>query len=116
MTYNFQPRFAAAVQSGKKHSTIRAPRVDGKLPVPGETLHFFTGMRTKSCRGLGKAPCKTVIQITIGESGILISGNRVPPHIIESIVEHDGFKHFPEMAAWFSKVHGLPFTGYLVEW
>jgi len=48
-TYNFKEQFVPFVQDMSKRQTVRAYRKDGKLPMPGEPLHLFTGMRTNYC-------------------------------------------------------------------
>ena len=49
---NFRAEFADAVERGEKCQTIRAYRKDGRNPKPGDTLHLYTGMRTRACRRL----------------------------------------------------------------
>lgn len=34
----------------------------------------------------------------------------------DELASNDGFKNYYEMAEWFSKTHGLPFTGQLIKW
>lgn len=56
---NFKKQFAPMIKEGLKpenertgrikRQTIRAYRKDGRNPHPGDVLHLFTGMRTKSC-------------------------------------------------------------------
>ncbi|PTY03909.1 hypothetical protein DB346_02945 [Verrucomicrobia bacterium LW23] len=53
---------------------MRADRKDGRQIVPGDTLHFFTGMRTKGCRKLGQAVCRTVDRVVIVPAGHDIPG------------------------------------------
>jgi len=68
---NFKSRFAPAVElglanplaPGAKRCTIRATR---KRPIcPGDRLSLYTGMRTKACRKLGEAECRTVDRLTL---------------------------------------------------
>jgi hypothetical protein len=116
MTFNFQPRFAAAIESGQKRSTIRKPRRDGKVPRPGDTLHFFTGMRTKACYRLGEAKCKSVSRIGITSVSFVVNGERCPAYLCDWLAQRDGFTRFADMVEWFRTTHGLPFTGNLIEW
>jgi hypothetical protein len=116
MTFNYQARFAVLVQSGVKRSTIRARRRDGKVARPGETLHHFTGMRTKQCRRLGESICKLVSPIRISGRGLNIGGHPVAPHFADYVAKRDGFIDLAEMVQWFSTTHGLPFAGNLIEW
>ena len=57
MIYNFQARFAEAVEQGRKLQTIRAARKDGKVAKIGEVLHLYTGLRSKGARKLREARC-----------------------------------------------------------
>lgn len=119
---NFQKQFAEAVESGKKCQTIRAYRKDTRDPKPGDTLYLYYGMRTKQCRKLGEAECKSVDRVIIGPSGICFMG----PSFIEPLArtqigadiaaKEDGFGNFAEMRDWFDKTHGLPFNGLLIRW
>ncbi len=119
---NFQKQFAPAVESGEKRQTIRAFRKDKRDPKVGQILYFFTGMRHKGCRRLGKAICLSVDQVTIGPGGIGFEG----PSYIEPLVrtgwtadfeaKQDGFENFAEMRDWFDKTYGLPFRGLLIRW
>lgn len=82
---------------------------------PGDALQLYTGMRTKACRKLRDAKCTLAIAITISSDGVKI-GSRNSPLLSKSIAKKDGFKDFAEMAAWFDKTHGLPFSGVLISW
>ncbi len=118
---NFQKRFADAVESGEKRQTIRAYRRDGRDPKPGDTLHLFTGMRTRQCRKLGEQVCVDVTPILIGPSGIALHPYtdeclaRTPVDADTEAVA-DGFESFAAMRAWFEKTHGLPFNGLRISW
>lgn len=75
--YNFKKRFAPFVLDGTKRHTIRAKR---KHPdKPGDTVHLYSGLRTKAARLLGRSLCVKVedIRITIDRQvyvdGILLS-------------------------------------------
>jgi hypothetical protein len=115
---NFQSRFADAVESGAKHQTIRAQR---KYAIKaGDTLYLYTGCRTKQARRLRVCVCErttpTVIQadkITLGTTHgvVFIYGGN-----LTAFAQADGFGSWAEMRDWFDRVHGLPFTGVLIEW
>ena len=117
---NFKAEFAEAVELGKKRQTIRAKRK--RAISAGDMLYFFTAMRTKSCRRLGQAICKAVYSVMIRGGQDLYIGygpdclRWVPWPAAELIAIHDGFRDYPDMAGWFSDVHGLPFEGDLILW
>lgn len=128
---NFKKQFATMVGAGLtvrttsppgtvetiiKRQTIRAKRSDGKNPHAGEMLYLYTGLRTKSCRKLGEAVCMSVEEISIYQAGIVRGGEWLTIRDQELLARADGFQNFSEMAAWFERVHGLPFWGLLVKW
>jgi len=130
MTYGFKARFADALLMDTKLSTIRAPRKDGRLPLPREKIRRYTGMRTKNCRWLGDRFCVRVTPITITQffvrltpfkAGIvtlpILSGRIIRnARRLDWLAVRDGFKDWPEMIGFFSTVHSLPFHGWLIEW
>lgn len=61
--YNFQERFSAAILAGEKRHTIRAIRANPD--EPGDTMHLYTGLRTKNSRLLGRASCVRRYDIVI---------------------------------------------------
>lgn len=115
---NFQKRFAAAVESGQKRQTIRAERVDGRLPAkPGDIIALYTGMRTKACRKLAEGECIEVETIRINRVG----GNpivwvRCENMDAEAQARADGFENAAAMVGFFEETHGLPFRGLLIRW
>lgn len=115
---NFQKRFAAAVESGQKRQTIRAERVDGRLPAkPGDVIAFYTGMRTKDCRKLGEGECVEVETIRINRvQGKPIVWVRSENMDAEAQARADGFESAAAMADFFEETHGLPFRGLLIRW
>ncbi|RCW84867.1 hypothetical protein [Paracoccus lutimaris] len=117
VAYNFQTRFADAVASGQKCQTIRAQRKDGRHAQPGDRLQLYTGMRTKACRKLidPDPVCAGIEPVVIDANGIHLSDGRSVPNP-DMLARWDGFASFAEMAEWFDKTHGLPFTGMLIQW
>ncbi|HEX9640700.1 MAG TPA: ASCH domain-containing protein [Candidatus Krumholzibacteria bacterium] len=121
---NFQSRFAPLVESGKKRQTIRAYRKDGRDPKPGDTLYFYTGLRTKRCRKLGEARCESAEAFEIDQYGCAWKQCREHPDSLEPvrapelgwIATRDGFRSYEEMRSWFERTHGLPFEGFLIRW
>lgn len=107
---NFQRRFAADVASGRKRSTIR--RLGKHLITPGETLHLYTGLRTKSAKRL-----LPPVVCTSAE-GLIIGAERQlhPQQDREALAVADGFRNYTEMADYIEKTYGLPFYGQLIKW
>ncbi len=113
---NFQARFAGLVESGAKRQTIRKRRKDGRDPKPSDTLHFFTAMRTKACRRLGRATCTSVDPVYVGVAGIKIGCDWIDVADEDVFARADGFASAAELIDWFSRTHGLPFEGLLIRW
>jgi hypothetical protein len=118
---NFQSSFAPLVESGQKPHTIRARRTDGRDPLPGDMLHLYTGLRTKTARLLRREPCQYAIEVTIQPSAgnvhhILLGGKPMEQHEIDALAEVDGFKNATDFVQYFGKTYGLPFTGLLIGW
>jgi hypothetical protein len=118
---NFQAQFVPLVESGAKPHTIRACRVDGRDPLPGDTLHLYTGLSTKAARLLRREPCQYTVEVTIQPSAgnvhhVLLGGKPVGQHEIEVLANVDGFKSATEFVQFFEKMYGLPFTGLLIGW
>lgn len=127
---NFPKLFAPLVEQRIKRQTIRAKR---KIPIKaGQTLYFYTGMRTGSCRKLGEAPCLHARYIRIGEPaddpdhpdhsstmdrlpGLWIDGTMIRCGK-DQFAQADGFHDWRALAKWFSDTHGLPFMGDLILW
>lgn len=117
---NYKKEFAALVESGKKRQTIRALRKDGRDPKPGDTLHHYTGMRTRACRKLLESSCRSVHPVTIfgvadlteiTVDGILLSGAEV-----RRLAIADGFDTAHAFLQFFRDNHGLPFHGRMIKW
>lgn len=133
---NFQAQWADAVELGArfanceiapvamldlipKRTTIRRP---GRVK-PGDTLHLFTGQRTKECRKLGQALCLAVTPITIGEPDeygpvIFLAGRGPSPAECEALARLDtaGLWGAAELITFFRDTYGLPFKGELICW
>ena len=115
VAYNFQARFVAAVASGKKRQTIRAPRKKGHAIV-GQAVQLYSGLRTSAARKLRDPDplCTRSTYCHINENGITF-GN-YPPTDLDEFARRDGFADFADMKKWFRETHGLPFFGQLIEW
>lgn len=119
--YNFQKRFVGPIRAGTKHHTIRADRVDGRVPKVGEPLALYCGMRTKQCfKILDENPlCTRVepIRIEYGEAlrfVIIVDGCILDRGERERLAQADGFKDFDKMMEfWRGR---LPFEGNIIHW
>lgn len=118
---NFSAELARAVEDDDKRQTIRKTA----RCKPGDTLHLYTGMRTKSCRLLGEARCTMVRRVEIRATEMFLDGHRLFPWLGSrdqldptdtEFAEADGFPGFMEMAAWFDRKYGLPFEGVVIQW
>lgn len=127
--FNFKRQFAHAVTAGTKRQTIRAPRKDGTRPKPGETLHLYTGLRTKGADLLARYPCKSVHNIQIRQHlagpheldavplvEVVLDGRRLTRLEVHELAIADGFPTAEELLAFFLKEHGGDFEGILVKW
>lgn len=115
---NFHERFADKVESGEKTQTIRAFR---KIPIKvGEILYLYTGLRTKHARKLGEGKCTSNGVIEIRSDAIYIRRRSSKVWIggkkLDQFARSDGFESWEDMKKWWLNVHGLPFTGNIIEW
>ena len=102
---NFQERFAALVESGKKRQTIRRKA----RCKPGDKLQLYTGMRTKACRKIMDAICTAVYPITLP----LLDN----PIVTDAFAQRDGFKNSEDMQEWFhNRYKTWIFEGFLIQW
>jgi hypothetical protein len=118
---NFRAEFAPLVESGEKPHTVRARRRDGRDPLPGDTLHLYTGLRTKAVRLMRREVCDYVREITIQPSAgnvhhVLLGGIPLEQSHVEMLARFDGFTSGTEFVSYFEKTYGLPFTGLLIGW
>lgn len=116
--YNFEKRFAEAVVSGIKSSTIRLSHKNAK---PGGTAYLFTGQRTVSCRRLGDSPIISVEPIVItqtldGGSLVLVNCIALTPGDKALLARTEGFADLADMLSWFREHYGDQFSGWLHKW
>lgn len=111
---NFQKCYAAAVENGSKSSTIRRKR---KIPIKArDTLHLYTGLRTRYSRRLGIATCLSVKPIAIHQTGdIRINGVLLDPADESDLIRADGFSGKADFMDYFGR-DGFPFEGDLISW
>lgn len=118
--YNFKERFAPRILDGSKTHTIRPVRA---IPdKPGNTLHLYTGLRTKSACLLMRVPCVKIEEIEIKDgaffdenhASIIIDGVKLDRDEREAFARRDGFENMEDMIAfWRGR---LPFRGQIVHW
>lgn len=111
VAFNFQARFADAVEKGEKRQTIRAK---ARCTV-GDKLQLYTGQRTRKCRKLADAVCTKVALVRIAHT-LIVDMVLLCKADMEAFAKHDGFESWADMCAWFEKNGGLPFNGYLIQW
>jgi len=117
--YNFKQMFEAPILAGEKTHTIRAIR---KYPSkPGDTLHLYTGLRTKNAKLLMRVECVKVEEISIGNGfgsgSVFIDENELSGDEREQLARRDGFSSFHEMLKfWQTPKNRLPFFGHIIHW
>ena len=119
--YNFEKRFVPFIKAGTKTHTIRAKR---KYPSkPGDTLHLYTGLRTKKARRIiPPVMCVRVEEIEI-KDGAFFDENHASVRVDsveldkserEQLAKRDGFENFEQMIQfWRGR---LPFVGHVIHW
>lgn len=118
--YNFKERFAPRILDGSKTHTIRPLRAIADKP--GNTLHLYTGLRTKRARLLMRVPCVKIESIEIDACGhecmcdatITIEGIELDRSECEAFARRDGFENFEDMMTFWSG--RVPFKGQIVHW
>jgi hypothetical protein len=125
--YNFKPRFVEFILSGAKTHTIRDIR---KYPAkPGDTLHLYTGLRTKKTKLLLRVRCVKVEEIKIVETvrmgidngvinrkcaAVAIDDQWLSLDEQEALARRDGFSDFYEFVTFWDG--RLPFQGHIIHW
>lgn len=126
--YNFQQRFAPFILDGRKTHTIRGLRAHPDKP--GNTLHLYTGLRTKKAKLLMRVPCVKVEDIEIwcrvedvgftsftSDVGMKVGGQNLDESEAHSLARRDGFLDFYEMLKfWLTPKSRLPFSGQIIHW
>lgn len=114
---NFQSRFTARVSDGSKHHTIRRGRK--RAFRQGDTLSFFTGMRTKQCCRLrSNAFCKAAIPIELDSlrGVVVLEGVRLSDGEVDLLARKDGYEQTQEFWDFFRRTHGDILRGQRLEW
>lgn len=124
VAYSFRARFVAPIEAGTKRQTIRAPRK--RHAKPGEELQLYTGMRTRACRLIRLATCRTVwpISLSMPRAGLgeIILGERFinDPSNLDAFARADGFEDWWQMREFWRDAHGRdlpdPWSGVMIRW
>lgn len=123
----FRPRFATPILDGTKRQTIRAPRKDKRPHArEGQTLHLYTGLRTKNARKLGEATCTVVDEVRLNflRDRVTVTsaiGTRpiLQPADLDEFAQADGLADWADMKATFRDLHGadlVEFWGSIIYW
>lgn len=122
----FRPRFGPAILDGVKRQTIRAPRKDARPHArEGDTLHLYTGLRTKNARKLGTATCLGVDEVYMNfqRNAVTVTTDLgVRPILsfdaLDDFAKADGLEDWADMKATFAALHGdgVEFRGALIRW
>lgn len=113
--YGFKTQFVPKILAGEKTHTIRAPRVDGLIDKPGNTMHLYTGLRQKGARLLMRPICTKVEPIEITEHGnIVVDGIMLCADEVQLLARRDGFADHAEMMTFWKG--RLPFKGHIIHW
>lgn len=121
VAYNFQARFARDVEAGRKRQTMRALG-RRRHAEPGDVLQLYTGQRTKQCRLLGTATCRSITPIRmkwlIGsqtkEFRVILGDLALTPEQKAQLAKRDGFASWAEFVEFFGKESS--FEGVLIKW
>jgi len=111
----FKNQFKNKILAGDKTSTIRK----NARCKPGDilSLRCWTGKPYRSKHdAFAWALCSAATSITITEGEIIMSGIPVKKDMREAMARKDGFGCFLDMYNFFKETHGLPFSGYLIQW
>ena len=120
--YSFQARFVDAIQQSTKPHTIRAFRRAGRVAAPGDDLHLYTALRTKTARRIGMVLCDATEEITIrpGDNCVgltVVLGNCIlSPGEIDALAKDDGFDDHVAFGAFFVDQRRPVFRGLLIRW
>lgn len=119
VAYSFKQQFMAPILSGAKQQTIRADRK--RHARIGEQLQLYTGMRTKSCRLIGRAACIDVepVQLVLGAAGTVTIGGRTRSGgFLDEFARLDGFAKWDDLLYFWELNHPDVhlFSGVIIRW
>lgn len=104
---SFQKRFRDPILARTKRQTLRNER---KLPIrAGQTLHLYTGLRTKHTRIIGLATCVTALPISIDFAAGIVTCLEAAiwdsPQQLQRFAEADGFLSWDALERFWAKHH-----------
>jgi hypothetical protein len=121
VAYSFKADFTAPILARTKRQTIRAERK--RHARLREALQLYTGMRTRSCRLIGRATCTLVMPMRLdldaGRIESLETGRAwTTPEEIEHFARQDGFASWRALRAFWAAEHpGISvFSGVMIGW
>jgi hypothetical protein len=120
VAYSFNRMFIDPIVTGTKSQTIRADRK--RHARAGEAVQLYTALRTKHCRLIGRAVCKSALRIRLDvECGRVefSSGAAITEaDEIEAFAMRDGFPNWKAMRQFWEIEHPkVPvFSGVLIMW
>lgn len=121
VAYSFKPQFEAPILTGEKRQTIRAHRK--RHAREGEELQLYVGMRTRQCRLLGIALCRSVEPVVIDVGDGIIHFWRTTESLttkrdLNAFANRDGFEDWRAMQAFWRNEHPsiAVFDGVLIRW
>jgi hypothetical protein len=110
---NFKSQFADKVESGEKRQSIRK----GNRIKVGDPLYLYAGQRTKACRKLGEAVCKSADPIRIATGTFVqVAGRVLLESQLQELARDDGFPDAHQFLSFFFREHGFPFEGQVIKW
>lgn len=120
MLLGFKKRFVEPINKGTKIHTFRGePK---RMPKPGETLHMYTGLRTKHCELIGKdktlkSKQKLLIFFEADKPEIFVDGKRLWWYEREEMYVNDGFADEADFIAyWNPEREEKQFEGIIFHW
>jgi len=118
--YNFQKRYVALIESGQKRQTIRARRKNGYVPIAGEVLRLYQGMRTRACKLICEVSVTEVLPIVVntgnGCADVVLRCERLTDAQVLDLAKSDGFRDVRDFAEFFNQKYGDELNAYLIRW
>jgi hypothetical protein len=109
---NFKKHFAILVEKGIKRQTIR----ENTKASSGKLLQLYYGQRTKQCRKLMDAVCKSTRSVILRQNQAATTSGAISD--LNAFARKDGFKDYEEMWNFFEPRADEcgEFHGWLIEW